>query len=220
MLSTCQACERELLKSCSGKTSSKEYKQQQQLKKDYQSFLAKYSQLFSSNSNATAILSSNNNNKSSPSMLKKTVSTSSLSFSTPSSSSSSTTSSSAASSSSSPSPQSQSSLSPAPGHDSDPPVLDQKFVLEAKPADLLNTISQVVTCIGCRTSVERFYRQLVQQQVQKCSAEHDPTVNVNVMACNTKVLDPIVVNSNGSLTLKQSLADRPASLYSLFYLNK
>ena len=32
------------------------------------------------------------------------------------------------------------------------------YTIEAKPNDLMNTLGQLVPCIGCRTSVERFYK--------------------------------------------------------------
>jgi hypothetical protein len=32
------------------------------------------------------------------------------------------------------------------------------YTIEAKPSDLMNTLGQLVPCIGCRTSVERFYK--------------------------------------------------------------
>lgn len=74
------------------------------------------------------------------------------------------------------------------------------YTIEAKPVDLMNTLAQLVPCIGCRTSVERFYKQLRNRQAV------------------SQALDPFLINLNGNLTVKNSILLNPLLFYELFYV--
>ena len=88
--------------------------------------------------------------------------------------------------------------------------------------DLISTLSKLVSCIGCRTSVERFYKQLV-------AANNSRRLNLTQLdkAMRKKsnfggggsALDPFIIRSNGDLTLKRSVLMDPQLVYNLFYLN-
>ena len=69
--------------------------------------------------------------------------------------------------------------------------------------DLMSTLSKLVSCIGCKTSVEKFYKQLVVANNSGASS----------------ALDPFIILSNGDLTMKRSVLMDPLSVYKLFYLN-
>ena len=85
-------------------------------------------------------------------------------------------------------------------------LINSSFTLEAKQIDLMNTLSQLVPCIGCRTSVERFYKQLTTKTNQK--------EQVSQVA-----LDPFCINLNGNLTVNKSIMLNATSFYELFYSN-
>jgi hypothetical protein len=85
--------------------------------------------------------------------------------------------------------------------------------------DLMNTLSKLVSCIGCRASVERFYKQLV-------AANNGRRVNLLNLDKNMQrknqfgsALDPFIIRSNGNLTIKRSAMMDPQLVYKLFYLN-
>ena len=84
-------------------------------------------------------------------------------------------------------------------------------LIEAKPDELMNTISQLVPCIGCRTSVERFYKQLV--------AKQQISSNKKLLKCSNFALDPFLINQNGNLTLKKSVMSNPMLIFKLLYIN-
>ena len=73
-----------------------------------------------------------------------------------------------------------------------------------KTTDLLNSIQQLVTCIGCRTSVEKFYKQL-----NSSSKFNNKTI--------ISALDPLNIHVNdGYIDLNENYIN-PKSLYNLFY---
>ena len=84
-------------------------------------------------------------------------------------------------------------------------------LIEAKPDELVNTISQLVPCIGCRTSVERFYKQLV--------AKQQISSNKKLLKSTNFALDPFLINQNGNLTLKKSVMLNPMLIFKLLYIN-
>ncbi len=78
--------------------------------------------------------------------------------------------------------------------------------IEAKRDDLMSTISKLIGCIGCRVSVERFYKQL--------------SKNSEIISKINETIYPILIDSNENLTLNSSLfLVDPFKLYSIFYLN-
>lgn len=77
-------------------------------------------------------------------------------------------------------------------------------------ANLMKQLSKLINCIGCRTSIERFYKQLV-----KLTAS---TVNENNNKFSTAI-DPFFIDPNGYLTIKENIINDPSTVYSLFYLN-
>jgi len=74
--------------------------------------------------------------------------------------------------------------------------------VEAEPADLIDTLNKLVPCIGCRTSVERFYTSLIEMNRSEDS-----------------ILDPFSINENGNLSLSNAMLSNPLSIYKLFYIN-
>lgn len=86
-------------------------------------------------------------------------------------------------------------------------LINSSFTLEAKQIDLMNTLSQLVPCIGCRTSVERFYKQLT------------TTTTATNQTVSQVALDPFCINLNGNLTVNKSIMLNAISFYELFYSN-
>lgn len=79
--------------------------------------------------------------------------------------------------------------------------------LTASKADLLITVSSLVSCVGCRASLERFYRSQANKLVKK--------------SCNfSSVIHPFLINSNESISLCPKLLDHPFKLFSIFNLKK
>jgi hypothetical protein len=89
-------------------------------------------------------------------------------------------------------------------------LINSSFTLEAKQIDLMNTLSQLVPCIGCRTSVERFYKQLTTTTTTATNQKEQ----VSQVA-----LDPFCINLNGNLTVNKSIMLNAKSFYELFYSN-
>ena len=87
------------------------------------------------------------------------------------------------------------------------------ILFEAKPLDLQNTLGQLMPCIGCRASVERFYKQLVQQLKHTNTGKQ----RKNAEKKFSYALDPILIDSQGNLTLKKALLQNPVSIFKLFY---
>lgn len=81
--------------------------------------------------------------------------------------------------------------------------------IEAEPNKLIDTINQLVPCIGCRASVERFYKQLVVKQ----------TANKRFQKIGNLTLDPFLINQNGNLSLKKAILLSPMSIFKIFYIN-
>jgi hypothetical protein len=78
--------------------------------------------------------------------------------------------------------------------------------IEAKRDELIATISNLIGCIGCRVSVERFYKQLIK--------------NSEIISKINETIYPILIDSNENLTLNGNLfLVDPFKLYSIFYLN-
>jgi hypothetical protein len=94
-------------------------------------------------------------------------------------------------------------------------------IIEAKPDELINTIGQLISCIGCRTSVERFYKQLVaKQQNHSVSLTLSSSANSKrTQKLTNFALDPLLINQNGNLTLKKSLMLNPMLIFKLLYIN-
>ncbi len=74
--------------------------------------------------------------------------------------------------------------------------------LEAKSTDLINNINKLIPCIGCRTSVERYYTSLIEMDRNKYS-----------------ILDPFLITKNGDFTLNNQIIFDPLSIFKLFYVN-
>jgi hypothetical protein len=89
--------------------------------------------------------------------------------------------------------------------------------IQVKPCDLLNTLSQMVSCIGCRASVERFYKQIAQKQHDQSSGSSNCSISNNKYSFKY-MLDPFVLGAHGCLTLRPSFIN-PFAIYSLFYAN-
>ncbi len=78
--------------------------------------------------------------------------------------------------------------------------------IEAKRDELIATIANLVGCIGCRVSVERFYKQL--------------SKNSEIISKINETIYPILIDSNENLILNGNLfLVDPFKLYSIFYLN-
>ena len=78
--------------------------------------------------------------------------------------------------------------------------------IEARHDELIGTISTLIGCIGCRVSVERFYKQLIK--------------NSEIISKLNETIYPILIDANENLTLNSSLfLVDPFKLYSIFYLN-
>jgi hypothetical protein len=101
----------------------------------------------------------------------------------------------------------------------------------------------MVSCIGCKTSVERFYKQLVwannsrqvnllnlDKNMQRKNVSYSYSGSGNGgsrggfsagigMGGNSSALDPFIIKANGNLHLKKSFLMDPLSIYKLFYLN-
>lgn len=82
-------------------------------------------------------------------------------------------------------------------------------LIEAEPDKLISTINQLVPCIGCRSSVERLYKQLVVKQ----------TTNKRFQKIGNLTLDPFLINQNGNLSLKRAILLSPMSIFKIFYIN-
>ena len=110
--------------------------------------------------------------------------------------------------------------------------------------EVMSTLSKMVSCIGCRTSVERFYKQLVcannsrqvnllnlDKNMQRKNVSYSYSGSGNGgggrggfsagmgMGGNSSALDPFIIKANGNLTLKKSFLMDPLSIYKLFHLN-
>ena len=93
--------------------------------------------------------------------------------------------------------------------------------------DLMSTLSKLVSCIGCKTSVERFYKQLVaannSRRLNLMNLDKNMRKKLSYGRSNNggagSALDPFIIRSNGDLTLKRSILMDPQSVYKLFYLN-
>ena len=79
--------------------------------------------------------------------------------------------------------------------------------IEARSNELINTINQLIPCIGCRAAVERFYKQLIEKQSNSKRARGSFT------------LDPFLINSNGNISLKKNILLSPMSVFKIFYIN-
>ena len=80
---------------------------------------------------------------------------------------------------------------------------DLNSKIKFKTNDLLNSIQQLVTCIGCRTSVEKYYKQLL-----------STSKNINYS------LNPLNININDGYIYLNKDYINPKSLYNLFYSNR
>lgn len=79
--------------------------------------------------------------------------------------------------------------------------------IEAVPNELMSTINQLIPCIGCRASIERFYKNLRTKQTGSKKNSNS-------------TLDPFLINStNGNLSLKKAILLNPMSIFKLFYIN-
>lgn len=79
--------------------------------------------------------------------------------------------------------------------------------VEAEPNELMATLNQMIPCISCRGSVERFYKQIIQRQwIQKRKV-------------GSLTLDPFVINYNGNIALKRTVLLCPMSIFKIFYIN-
>ncbi|XP_025093068.1 gametogenetin-binding protein 2-like [Pomacea canaliculata] len=65
--------------------------------------------------------------------------------------------------------------------------------------DLLSQLSQMVTCVGCRHSVERLFLQLVKS--------------------GHPAVDPLVITQHSELSIKHELLFDPRALFCLFYIH-
>jgi hypothetical protein len=74
---------------------------------------------------------------------------------------------------------------------------------------LLSTLGQLVPCVGCRTGVERFYKQVT----NSCVFPQDNQVEVLSFA-----LDPLVIDKSGYLTINAK-SFNPKALFELFYMH-
>jgi hypothetical protein len=81
---------------------------------------------------------------------------------------------------------------------------DLNSKIKFKTNDLLNSIQQLVTCIGCRTSVEKYYKQLLLSTSK----------NINYS------LNPLNININDGYIFLNKDYINPKSLYNLFYSNR
>jgi hypothetical protein len=114
--------------------------------------------------------------------------------------------------------------------------------IKIKSSDLLNTLTQLVPCIGCRTSVERFYKQLLSSTNDlisnndrinsrlndlngdnNCNILNNDEFSFDDMLCNNKnvlsfALDPLVIYKNGYLSINENLFNSK-SLFELFYMH-
>ncbi|RNA20840.1 gametogenetin-binding 2-like [Brachionus plicatilis] len=79
--------------------------------------------------------------------------------------------------------------------------------LTASKADLINAVSSLVSCVGCRTSLERFYRSQTNKLVKK---SHN----------FSSVIYPFLIKSNDSISLCSNILDSPFKLFSIFNLKK
>ena len=82
--------------------------------------------------------------------------------------------------------------------------IEEEDKIKFKTNDLLNSIQQSVACIGCRTSVEKFYKQLSSSTSKRINYSLNP-LNINV--------------NDGYIYLNKDYIN-PKSLYSLFYSNR
>jgi hypothetical protein len=81
---------------------------------------------------------------------------------------------------------------------------DLNSKIKFKINDLLNSIQQLVTCIGCRTSVEKYYKQLLSTTSK----------NINYS------LNPLNININDGYIYLNKDYINPKSIYNLFYSNR
>ena len=85
-------------------------------------------------------------------------------------------------------------------------------LIESKEMDLTNTLSSLISCVGCRTSVERFYKKLIYSSQLKQSKFSTSSSYLP--------LDPFIIKQNGNITVKKSLLANPELVYKLFYMNR
>jgi hypothetical protein len=84
-------------------------------------------------------------------------------------------------------------------------------------SDIINSLSQLVSCIGCRTSAERFYKLLTVQQ-DEIANERQRTNKINSDESHISELSalyPLVINVNGDLTICESLTKDPLHVYQI-----
>ncbi|KAG8223922.1 hypothetical protein J437_LFUL003729, partial [Ladona fulva] len=76
---------------------------------------------------------------------------------------------------------------------------EQKAAFQVNRKDLLTILGQTVPCVGCRRSVERLFFELVKSGQGKAA------------------LDPVVITTDGMLTLDQEYLQIPQLLCSLLH---
>ena len=83
-------------------------------------------------------------------------------------------------------------------------------LIKSEQATVLNQAAQVVSCIGCRTSIERFYKHLIKYTTGSKKKNNDTTTSC--------ALDPFVIDMHGDLTINESFWHDPFQVYTFFYL--
>ena len=90
-------------------------------------------------------------------------------------------------------------------------LLRNKSRIKFKTNDLLNSIQQLISCIGCRTSVEKFYKQLISSSSKFFNANN---------CCLNTALDPLQIDvTEGFIYLNNDYMKNSKSLYNLFYIH-
>ncbi|CAF0911716.1 unnamed protein product [Brachionus calyciflorus] len=86
-------------------------------------------------------------------------------------------------------------------------ISSQDELLTTTKTDLMNTISSLVSCVGCRASLERFYRNQTHKLTRNNSSNNF-----------SNVIYPFLIKSNDTLTLNRCILNDPFKLYSIFNL--
>lgn len=83
---------------------------------------------------------------------------------------------------------------------------DNEWITASK-ADLITTVSSLISCVGCRTSLERFHRSQANKLIKKAKSF-------------SNVIYPFLIKPNDSISLCSNVLDDPFKLFSIFSLKK
>jgi hypothetical protein len=89
--------------------------------------------------------------------------------------------------------------------------------IKIKSSTLLSTLAQLVPCVGCRTGVERFYKQLTNNNTTEDLLQmlENQSGDSEILSL---ALEPLVISGNGYLTINEN-AFNARALFDIFYMH-